>query len=73
MRNGLSIKCNREGAAAAAEFDVDDIHGKRGEGEVDVSQHSQSYKFQEPFYAVCPGNLRSQGKRIGEGTAQEQS
>ena len=62
MRNGRSIKCNkggREGAAPTTEreFDVDDIHGKKGERErgEDVSQHSQSYKFQEPYcldYAV---------------------
>ena len=77
MRNGSSIKCNkrgkrgtdadggREGASGHDEFDVGDIHGKSEEGEGgDVSQHSQSYKFQEPsmLYLGMAGNLRRDGK-----------
>ena len=81
MRNGLSIKCNKRGKRGTEpgriergngqdEFDGGDIHGKCEEGRGDVSQHSQSYKFQEPSLlylgrlGTCDGKVREGGLKL---------
>ena len=85
MRNGRSIKCNKGGKEEAAptterEFDVDDIHGKKGGRERERERTFHNIRSRINFKSLIvwttgsSGNLISREggrKRDGGGTSEK--